>query len=217
MMKNVKQRELSAGLMFRTSNPLPVMEHFYTLQGEGAYTGVPSYFIRLAGCDVGCVWCDVKESWKPHHDQYHDLTEMLGWVQEAGADRVVITGGGPSVYDLRPLTEKLRKAGLAVHLETAGPHPLLGEFDWVCFSPKKFLPPNPEYYHQADELKIVIYHESDLTWAEEHAARCAPEVRLFLQPEWSRRDRVTPVIIEYIKSNPHWSLSQQTHKYLDIP
>lgn len=216
-MKSLKQRELSASIRYRQADPLPVMEHFYTLQGEGAYTGSPAYFIRLAGCDVGCVWCDVKESWTPREDQYHSCVALTEMAQQSGTQRVVITGGEPTVYNLRPLTRQLRAAGLKVHLETAGPHPLSGEIDWVCFSPKKFLPPQQEFYQKAHELKVVIYHESDLTWAEEHAARCANHVQLFLQPEWSRRERITPQLIDYVRQHPQWRLSLQTHKYLDIP
>jgi len=215
-MKNVKQQQLSEAIQYRKSDPLPIMEDFYTLQGEGHWTGVPAYFIRLAGCDVGCHWCDVKESWTPDPSQYHSAEVMVEKVLQTPAERVVITGGEPSVYDLSIITRKLRAAGLKVHMETAGPHPLSGEFDWICFSPKKFLPPQPEYYQQAHELKIVIFHESDLAWAETHAAKCSEKTLLFLQPEWSRRDRITPLLIDYIQRNPHWRLSQQTHKYLDI-
>jgi 7-carboxy-7-deazaguanine synthase len=217
MMKSSKQQALSEGISYRQADPLPVMEHFYTLQGEGAYTGTPAYFVRLAGCDVGCVWCDVKESWTPRDDQYQSTQAIVETVQQAGATRVVITGGEPTVYDLRPLCQRLHAAGLRVHMETAGPHPLWGEIDWLCFSPKKFLPPQEAYYQQAHELKVVIYHESDLPWAEAHAARCAAHTQLFLQPEWSRRDRITPRLIDYAKQHPHWRLSLQTHKYIDIP
>lgn len=216
-MKSVKQKELTKAIRYRVADPLPVMEHFYTLQGEGTYSGVPAYFVRLAGCDVGCVWCDVKESWTPQPDQYKSCDEIVEMAIASGTQRVVITGGEPTVYDLQHLTDRLHRADLKVHLETAGPHPLMGDIDWLCFSPKKFLAPLPGYYELAHELKVVIYHESDLQWAEEHAARCADHVHLLLQPEWSRRERITPILIDYIKQNPHWRLSLQTHKYIDIP
>lgn len=216
-MKALRRKQLSGQITYRQTDPLPVMEQFYTLQGEGAWTGTPAYFIRLAGCDVGCVWCDVKESWTPRDDQYQSSEVLTEQVLQAGANRVVITGGEPTVYDLTCLTDTLHAAGLTIHMETAGPHPLSGEIDWICFSPKKFLPPRDEYYEKSHELKVVIYHETDLAWAEAHASKCADHVQLFLQPEWSRRERITPLLIEYLKQNPHWRLSIQTHKYVDIP
>jgi organic radical activating enzyme len=216
-MKSLKQQQLSSHLRYRQADPLPVMEQFYTIQGEGAWTGTPAYFVRLAGCDVGCVWCDVKDSWTPQASQYQSAQAIAEQALQAGAERVVITGGEPTVYDLRRLTDTLHQAGLQVHLETAGPHPLLGDIDWVCFSPKKFLPPQEAFYQQAHELKVVIYHETDLAWAESHAAHCAAHVALFLQPEWSRRDRMTPLLIDHVKRHPHWRLSLQVHKYIDIP
>lgn len=214
----MKQREaIRAVLKNRQGDPLPVMEHFYTLQGEGAWTGTPAYFIRLAGCDVGCHWCDVKESWWPKADEYYSLETMVGWVKATAAERVVITGGEPTVYDLGPITEALHAAGLKVHLETAGPHPFSGTFDWVCFSPKKFLAPREEFYQVADELKVIISNGTDLAWAEEQSARCRPEAVRLLQAEWSRRDRFYPELIDYVREHPHWRLSVQTHKYLEIP
>lgn len=199
------------------ADPLPVMEQFYTLQGEGSWTGTAAYFIRLAGCDVGCVWCDVKESWDPREEQYLRVSQIVERALESGTERVVITGGEPSVYDLSLLTRALREAGLKVHMETAGPHALTGDFDWICFSPKKFLAPQDEYYLRADELKVVIYNLHDLQWAEQHASRCAEHVQLFLQTEWSRRDRFSAQLVQYVKDNPRWRLSIQTHKYIDIP
>lgn len=199
------------------ANPLPVMEHFYTLQGEGAWSGTPTYFIRLSGCDVGCSWCDVKESWIPKDNAYYEIDEIVTWVKASNAQRVVITGGEPSIYDLRPLTKALHQAGLLIHIETAGPHTLYGNFDWICFSPKKFLPPQEEYYSRANELKVVVFNAHDFKWAEMHAEKCAPHVQLFLQAEWSRRERFYPEIVKYIKSNPKWRMSMQTHKYLEIP
>ena len=199
------------------ANPLPVMEQFYTLQGEGTWTGTATWFIRLAGCDVGCHWCDVKESWAPSEDQYFRVAEIAAQAVASGTERVVITGGEPSIYDLRELCQELHDSGLKVHLETAGPHSLEGNLDWICLSPKKFLPPLPEYYALAHELKVIIYNQHDFQWAEMHAAKCKDYVQLFLQPEWSRREKMTPLIIEYIKQHPQWRLSQQTHKYINIP
>jgi organic radical activating enzyme len=201
----------------RQADPLPVMEQFYTLQGEGAWAGAPAYFIRLAGCDVGCTWCDVKESWPIGEAQYQPVAALAAQAQASGAPRAVITGGEPAMHDLAQLTAALQAAGLRTHIETAGVHPLSGSFDWVCFSPKKFAAPLDAYYAHAHELKVVIYHESDLAWAEGHAQRCAPGVRLFLQPEWSRRAQMTPLLIGYVQAHPHWQLSIQTHKYLEIP
>lgn len=215
-MKTLKQQQLSGSIRYRQADPLPVMEQFYTLQGEGAWTGTPAYFVRLAGCDVGCVWCDVKDSWTPSAEQYQSAQAIAEQAVQSGAERVVITGGEPTVYELTILTDTLHQAGLLVHMETAGPHALSGAIDWVCFSPKKFLPPQAEFYQQAHELKVVIYHETDLAWAEAHAARCADHVQCFLQPEWSRRERITPLLIEHVKQHPHWRLSLQTHKFIDI-
>ncbi|MEO0468407.1 MAG: 7-carboxy-7-deazaguanine synthase QueE [Bacteroidota bacterium] len=211
------RKHIPTNLKRRQANPLPVMEQFYTLQGEGRWTGTAAYFIRLAGCDVGCHWCDVKESWHPKEDQYEEVHALTEKALASGTERVVITGGEPTVYDLSLLTSSLRKAGLKVHMETAGPHAFSGEFDWVCLSPKKFLPPQEAFYQKAHELKVIIFNDSDFQWAEEHAARCAEHVELYLQPEWSRRDRFHEKIVAYIKANPQWRLSLQTHKYLDIP
>lgn len=217
-MNKVKSKLRKEVLLKRKqANPLPIMEQFYTLQGEGRWTGTPAYFVRLAGCDVGCVWCDVKESWDPKEEQYQAVSHIVEQALASNTERVVITGGEPSVYDLSLLTQAFREAGLKVHLETAGPHPLTGKFDWICFSPKKFLPPQDEYYQRAHELKVVIYNLHDLQWAEQHASRCAEHVELYLQPEWSRRERLAADIVQYVKANPRWRLSLQTHKYIDIP
>lgn len=199
------------------TDKLPVMEHFYTIQGEGAWTGTPAYFIRLAGCDVGCHWCDVKDSWEVAPSQYTSIDDLLKAVSTHQAQRVVLTGGEPTLYDLGPLTDRLHASGLKIHIETAGVHPLRGAIDWICFSPKKFKAPLPVFYETAHELKVVVYHPHDLTWAEMHASRCTSQVRLFLQPEWSRRERVMPLIMDYVKEHPHWRISLQTHKYLGIP
>ncbi len=196
---------------------IPVMEHFYTLQGEGRWAGTPAYFIRLAGCDVGCVWCDVKESWTVTADQWVPIADMVALAKASGTQRVVITGGEPAMYDLAPLTDALHAEGLLCHIETSGAHPFSGTFDWITFSPKKFKAALPEYYRLAHELKVIVYVTQDLAWGEAEAAKCDPAVTSFyLQPEWSRRDRVHQVI-EYIKAHPQWKLSLQTHKYVEIP
>ncbi len=195
----------------------PMMEQFYTIQGEGAHQGKAAYFIRLAGCDVGCVWCDVKESWDA--DKYPRLTsDML--VAEAlkyPARIAVITGGEPLMHDLTELTQALQAAGFATHLETSGAWPLSGTWDWITFSPKKFKAPLPDVAHAALELKVVVYHSSDLAWAEQHATNVNAGCRLYLQPEWSKREQMMPLIVDHVKENPRWVISLQTHKYLQIP
>ena len=199
------------------SVPYPVMEHFYTLQGEGVHTGRAAYFIRLGGCDVGCVWCDVKDSWDANA---HPLMTTADIVSTAAAHQgriAVITGGEPAMHNLTALCSELNRAGFRTHIETSGAHPLSGKLDWVTLSPKKFKPPLDSCLAAASELKVVVYHKSDLHWAEEHAAKVGKDCRLFLQPEWSKREKITPVIIDYIKENPQWQLSLQTHKYINIP
>lgn len=196
---------------------LPVMEHFYTLQGEGAFAGVAAYFIRLAGCDVGCHWCDVKESWTVSEDQYMEIDEMVSLAKASGTKIVVITGGEPSLYNLEELTQALHAAGLRTHIETSGAYPFSGEFDWVCLSPKKFLPPKEEYYRHCHELKIIVFNDSDFVWAEKHAALCPPNCVFLLQAEWEKKAQMYPKIVSYIQENPQWRMSVQTHKYLDIP
>lgn len=195
----------------------PVMEHFYTLQGEGYHTGEAAYFIRLGGCDVGCVWCDVKESWSMEAHPQVPLSQMLSWVLDAQAPHVVITGGEPLMHNLQPLCELFHEHGLKLWLETSASHPLSGSWDWICVSPKKFKKPLTEVMAHADELKVVIYHPSDVAWAESHTQWIKPECRLYLQPEWEKKDKVSPLIIQHIQTNPRWRLSLQTHKYLDIP
>ena len=196
---------------------IPVMEHFYTLQGEGHWAGTPAYFIRLAGCDVGCVWCDVKESWTVADDQWMQISALVEVVKASGTQRVVITGGEPTMYDLQALTDALHAAGLLCHIETSGAHPFTGDFDWITLSPKKFKAALPEYYPLAHELKVIVYNAHDLEWAALEAEKCkSAHTLLYLQPEWSRRDRVHQTV-EYIKANPKWKLSLQTHKYVEIP
>jgi organic radical activating enzyme len=196
---------------------LPVMEHFYTLQGEGSHSGKAAYFIRLGGCDVGCVWCDVKESWDMTRHPTMTVEQLVKAVKSTPTRIVVVTGGEPLMHDLGPLTLALNREGLLVHLETSGAWPLSGDWDWVCLSPKKFKAPLPEVVRRADELKVVVYNRSDFEWAERYAAQVSVGCRLFLQPEWEKAAAVTPSIIEYIQAHPKWELSLQTHKYIHIP
>jgi len=193
-----------------------VMEHFHTIQGEGVHTGRAAYFIRLGGCDVGCSWCDVKESWDAQAHPFVPTDELVRAAVASGAPIAVITGGEPLMQDLRALTQALRQAGLRTHLETSGSSPMSGTFDWVTLSPKKFKAPLPELYPQVDELKVVVVNRNDLAWAQTHAARCHETARLLVQPEWDT-PRSMDLIVEFVKANPQWSVSLQTHKFLNIP
>jgi organic radical activating enzyme len=196
---------------------LPIMEFFHTIQGEGAHTGTAAYFIRTGGCDVGCVWCDVKESWNAEDHPKMSIDSIANEVEKVTVDVVVITGGEPLMYNMTALTFALQEKGYKTHVETSGVYELSGDWDWICFSPKKFKKPRTEFYENADELKVIIYNLSDLAWAEDHASRMNPNAKLFLQPEWSKKDQMMPKIVDYVKSNPKWKISLQTHKYLDIP
>jgi 7-carboxy-7-deazaguanine synthase len=200
-----------------TITSLPVMEHFYTLQGEGFHQGKAAYFIRLGGCDVGCVWCDVKDSWDATKHPMFDVRSLKVEVEKTPANIVVITGGEPLMHNLDELTKELHAAGLKTNIETSGAHPLSGEWDWICLSPKKFKAPLPEIIPHANELKIIIFNRSDFDWAEKHAALVSPECKLYLQPEWDKAAEMTPLIIDYIKANPKWELSLQIHKYINVP
>ena len=193
------------------------MEHFYTLQGEGFYSGQAAYFIRLGGCDVGCVWCDVKDSWDSGKHPLMRVEQIVGLAVAHPGRIAVITGGEPCMHDLTALTDALHEAGFRVHIETSGSHPLSGGLDWITLSPKKFKAPLDETLPFAHELKVVVFNKSDFKWAEEHAAKAGPDCKLYLQPEWSKRDQVTPLIIDYIQQHPQWQLSLQTHKYINIP
>jgi 7-carboxy-7-deazaguanine synthase len=196
---------------------LPLMEAFYTIQGEGSFTGHPAYFIRLGGCDVGCVWCDVKDSWEAGKWPLVQVGEIVEEAMKYPARLAVITGGEPLMYDLGPLTRMLKERGFQVNLETSGAHPISGEFDWVCFSPKKFKPPVEGMYEKADELKVVVFHQSDFEFAEAHAAKVKEGCVKLLQPEWSKSSRFMEKIITYVKTHPEWRISLQTHKFMDIP
>ena len=196
---------------------LPVMEHFYTLQGEGFHQGRAAYFIRLGGCDVGCVWCDVKESWDAAKHPLINISDLILNIQQTAAKLVVITGGEPLMHNLNKLTKTLQEAGFETNIETSGAHPLSGSWDWICLSPKKFKAPLPGILPLANELKVVIFNRSDFSWAEEYAALVSPACKLYLQPEWDKATGITPLIIEYIKEHPQWELSLQIHKYINVP
>jgi organic radical activating enzyme len=198
------------------SQKLPVMERFYTIQGEGVHSGCPAYFIRLAGCDVGCVWCDVKESWNAEEHPLLTVEELIADVINAGANRVIITGGEPLMHDLTALTSGLRARAIAVHLETSGVHPLSGEWNWITFSPKKFKRPTEEIFQKAHEMKVIVFHPSDIAWAEELSQKLNSDCSLLLQPEWERSEEVLPLILNHITTFPKWRLSLQTHKYIGV-
>jgi 7-carboxy-7-deazaguanine synthase len=196
---------------------LPVMEDFYTVQGEGFYQGNAAYFIRLGGCDVGCVWCDVKESWDLDAHPKVNVTDIAAKANASGGKIAVVTGGEPAMHNLDALTEELKQAGLRTHVETSGAYPLTGTWDWVCFSPKKFKAPHPSVPKQADELKVIVFNKSDFDWAEEFASKVSTDCHLYLQPEWSKEKEMLPLIIDYVKANPKWKISLQVHKYMNIP
>ena len=203
--------------MLDGGNRLPLVEDFYTIQGEGFHAGKPAYFIRLGGCDVGCRWCDAKYTWNPKVFPPVDVDEVVKRAKACAAQAIVITGGEPLLYPLEILTSRLRDVGLEIFLETSGTHPFSGDFDWVCLSPKRQQPPLAEAFGRAHELKVIIQTEDDFLWAEENARRVGRYCRLYLQPEWSVFDEIMPKIVEYAKSNPRWSISIQTHKFMRIP
>ena len=210
MLSKEIQLEVNKGKM------LPLMEEFYTIQGEGFYTGTAAYFIRIGGCDVGCHWCDVKESWNA---ELHPPTSIDLIVANARkyADTVVVTGGEPLSWDMTLLTQKLKDQNLKVHIETSGAYELSGAWDWICLSPKKNKLPTQTVYEKADELKVIIFNKHDFIFAEEQAEKVNKNAILFLQPEWSKKEEMTPLIVDYVMNNPKWRVSLQTHKYLNIP
>ena len=195
---------------------LPVMESFYTIQGEGFHQGRAAYFIRLGGCDVGCVWCDVKESWDAGKHSLITVEKLVENVQHTPAKLVVITGGEPLMHDLDFLTQQLQQAGFETNIETSGSSPLSGSWNWICLSPKKFKAPLQEVVPFASELKIIIFNKTDFKWAEEYAAQVAPACKLYLQPEWTKSAEMMPLIVNYIMANPQWELSLQIHKYIGV-
>ncbi len=196
---------------------LPIMEHFYTIQGEGLHQGKAAYFIRLGGCDVGCVWCDVKESWDADAHPKMSVQALVDEVLATPCKIAVITGGEPLMYDLTDLTESLQSAGIRTHIETSGAYPLSGKWDWICFSPKKFKEPLPEVAAQADELKVIVYNKHDFKWAESFISQIPTTCQRYLQPEWSKEKQMLPLMVDYVKENPAWRISLQVHKYMEIP
>jgi organic radical activating enzyme len=195
---------------------LPLMEEFYTIQGEGYHTGTAAYFVRIGGCDVGCHWCDVKESWNAELHPPTNTDSIVANVVKY-ADTVVVTGGEPLTWDMTVLTQKLKEAQIKIHIETSGCYDVTGHWDWFCLSPKKNKLPVQSAYDMAHELKVIVYNKHDFIFAEEQAAKVNPNAILFLQPEWSKREEMTPLIVEYVMNNPKWRISLQTHKYLNIP
>jgi organic radical activating enzyme len=193
------------------------MEMFYSLQGEGYHQGKAAFFIRLAGCDVGCVWCDVKDSWDASKHLVLDTADIVKAAMEHPGRLAIITGGEPLLHDLTYLTAELEAAGFETNLETSGSSPLSGDWDWVCVSPKKFKAPLPENLQYASELKVVVFNTHDFEWAETYAKQVPPYCKLYLQPEWDKSAQITPLVIEYIKANPKWELSAQLHKYIQVP
>ncbi len=196
---------------------LPLMEEFYTIQGEGFHSGKAAYFTRIGGCDVGCHWCDVKESWDA---SLHPLTAIEAIVENAKqhpAKTIVITGGEPLMYNLNPFTALLNENGFQIHIETSGAYPFSGNIDWICLSPKKTMAPKPEILPIANELKVIVFNNNDFEWAEKFAEQVSPDCQLYLQPEWSRREKIMPLIVDYVMANPKWNVSLQSHKYMNIP
>ncbi|MCT6868964.1 7-carboxy-7-deazaguanine synthase QueE [Apibacter sp.] len=209
-MKEFMNEELKSGLS------LPIMEHFYTIQGEGRHTGTAAYFIRIGGCDVGCHWCDVKESWNPSIHPVSSVEEIAK-MAASKSKTIVLTGGEPLMWNLEPLTAILKNLGCTIHIETSGAYNLSGHIDWICLSPKKTSLPLEGVYAKANELKVIIYNNHDFIFAEEQASKTNNNAILYLQPEWSNRDKMTTKIIDYVMRNPKWHISLQTHKYLNIP
>jgi 7-carboxy-7-deazaguanine synthase len=205
------KKQLEEGIL------LPLMEQFYTIQGEGYNTGKAAYFIRLGGCDVGCHWCDVKESWDAGIHPLTHVDEIVKNTIAQGAKAVVVTGGEPLHYNLDALTARLKAQGIETFIETSGAYPLTGDWDWICLSPKKTAPPLPGIYGRAHELKMIVYNRHDFAWAEQEAARVGKACYLYLQPEWSKRNEMLPLIVDYVKANQKWMVSLQTHKYMNIP
>ena len=210
-MNNSQEKLVTEGLM------LPLMEAFYTIQGEGYHSGKSAFFLRIGGCDVGCHWCDVKESWNADMHPPTEIHEMIDQILAYPAKTVVVTGGEPLMWNMQPLTDSLHNMGMSVHIETSGAYPLSGVFDWICLSPKKNNPPNEAIIPKANELKVIIYNRNDFKWAEQFARKCSSDCKLYLQPEWSKAKEMIPEIVDYVMSNPKWNISLQSHKYMNIP
>lgn len=194
----------------------PVMEYFYSIQGEGVYTGQPAFFVRLGGCDVGCVWCDVKDSWDADKHPKKSIEFLVHEAKKHPSRILILTGGEPAMYDLSLITQAFKKEGFRVHIETSGAYELVGDFDWVTFSPKKFKAPIAIAAIQADELKVVVLNKSDIAWAEDHQKMVPDTCKLYLQPEWDKREITEKIIFDYVLKNPNWFMSLQTHKYLGV-
>jgi organic radical activating enzyme len=199
------------------SQRLPLVEEFYTVQGEGYHAGKAAYFIRLGGCDIGCSWCDSRFSWKPDIHPLVDADDIIGRVVESGSDSVVVTGGEPLIWNLDYLCKGLKGNNINTFIETSGAYPLSGEWDWICVSPKRNMPPLDEMCNAANELKVIIQKPEDFEWAEKYRLKVKSDCRLFLQPEWSSFKLIIPVIVDYVKKYPDWRISLQIHKYMHIP
>ena len=209
---NMTQEKLVAkGLM------LPLMEAFYTIQGEGYHSGKSAFFLRIGGCDVGCHWCDVKESWNADLHPPTEIHKMINQILAYPVKTVVVTGGEPLMWNMQPLTDSLHNKGMSVHIETSGAYPLSGDFDWICLSPKKNNPPKEAIIPKANELKVIIHNRNDFKWAEQFASLCSLDCKLYLQPEWSKAKEMMPEIVDYVMNNPKWNISLQSHKYMNIP
>jgi organic radical activating enzyme len=209
-------------IRFDANSEIPVMEHFFTIQGEGFHQGKPAYFIRLAGCDVGCHWCDVKASWEVDPGQIMPIDTLVNHLDAHPKGICVITGGEPAMYDLGPLTRAVMEKGWKVHIETSGAYPFSGQFDWICVSPKKFRPALDEWLEKANEIKVIVFHKNDLEWAENFYSGpdargiSGKKKRYYLQPEWEKESLVLPLMVEYVKQNPHWTITMQIHKYMGV-
>jgi len=213
----MKQHDKFLTEQFKAGTHLPLIDQFYTLQGEGAFTGETAYFIRVGGCDIGCRWCDEKISWSPALHNSVSIENIIKNIQDLKGRTLVVTGGEPSLYNLSVLTKEARNIGFKTHIETSGAYKLTGLWNWICVSPKPQSMPLPENFEKANELKIIIFNKSDIAWAEECAEKVSPDCKLFLQPEWSRHEENTPFIVEFIKENPRWRISIQSHKFMKIP
>lgn len=217
MINEIKNLTTEQKQLLEEGKLLPVMEEFYTIQGEGYNTGKAAYFIRVGGCDVGCHWCDVKESWNPNLHPLVSVNQVIDNFFKHPAKSIVVTGGEPLIYNMTYLTTELYKKGVELFLETSGAYALSGKWHWICLSPKKTSPPIDDIYNIANELKVIIYNKNDFEWAERHANKVSSKCKLYLQPEWKNSDKVMPLIIDYVKDNPKWNISLQTHKYMNIP
>ena len=210
-MNKTQEKLVAEGLM------LPLMEAFYTIQGEGYHSGKSAFFLRIGGCDVGCHWCDVKESWNADLHPPTEIHKMIDQILAYPSKTVVVTGGEPLMWNMQPLTDSLHSKGMSVHIETSGAYPLSGDFDWICLSPKKNNPPKEAIIPKANELKVIIHNRNDFKWAEQFAGQCSSDCKLYFQPEWSKAKEMMPEIVNYVMNNPQWNISLQSHKYMNIP